>query len=132
MQIAREEGVADFVHLLGMMPRAQALEFLAGATMLLSLPQDTDFAIPAKIYEYLRMPAWILALAHSEGATTRLLEGSGADIRDPADVDGIADAIRARFHAFQKGELPQPIGADGRFDRRVQSDKLLGLIDALG
>jgi hypothetical protein len=113
----------------GQLNRNAVLEFLAGASMLLSLPQDTDYAIPAKIYEYMRVDAWMLVLAHPNGATARLLESTEADVVDPADVDGMAQAIRSRFEQFVGGELPKAIGRDGRFDRRVQSERLIGLIE---
>ena len=126
--IAQEEGIREYVRVSGSVPRKEALEFLAGATMLLSLPQDSDFAVPAKIFEYVRFEAWMLVLATPGSATGRLLEGSEADIVDHADVDGIAQVLRERYAQFVKGEHPQPIGRDGRFDRRIQAKKMLDLL----
>jgi hypothetical protein len=131
MSIAHEEGIARYVRVNGNLARRAVLEFLAGASMLLSLPQDTDYAIPAKIYEYMRVDAWMLVLAHPGGATARLLENTEADVVDPADVEEMARAIRSRFEQFVHGELPKPIGRDGRFDRRLQSEKLIGLIEEI-
>jgi hypothetical protein len=130
-QIAREEGIERYVTVGGMMKRQAALEFLAGGSILLSLPQDSDFAIPAKIYEYLRFDAWMLILAHKESATARLLRDVDADVLEPDDVDGIASAIRHRYEQFARGEFPRALGADGRFDRRVQAEKLMRLMDGI-
>jgi hypothetical protein len=57
-------------------PRKEALEFLAGATMLLSLPAGQRLCVPAKIFEYVRFEAWMLVLATPESATGRLLAGT--------------------------------------------------------
>jgi len=126
--IAEEEGIREYVRVSGSVPRKEALEFLAGATMLLSLPQDSDYAVPAKIFEYVRFEAWMLVLATPESATGRLLQGTEADIVDHADVDGIAQVLRQRYAQFVSGERPQPIGRDGRFDRRIQAKKMLDLL----
>ena len=129
MQIAREEGVEGYVALRGLVKRHEALEFLAGATVLLSLPQDSDFAIPAKIYEYLRFDAWMLVLAHEHSATAKLLASTDADVLEPSDVEGMARALRRRYDQFQRGEIPEAAGRDGRFDRRVQSERLMDLLE---
>jgi hypothetical protein len=126
--IAEEEGIREYVRVSGLVPRKESLEFLAGATMLLSLPQDSDFAVPAKIFEYVRFEAWMLVLATPESATGRLLKDSEADIVDHTDVDGIAQVLRQRYAQFVNGEHPQPIGRDGRFDRALQAKKMLDII----
>lgn len=131
MQIAREEGIERYVTLGGLVARQAALEFLAGASVLLSLPQDSDFAIPAKIYEYLRFDAWLLILAHKESATEQLLRDVDADVLEPDDVEGIASAIRRRYEQFCRGESPRAAGGDGRFDRRLQAEKLMRLVDGI-
>lgn len=126
--IAQEEGIKDYVRVKGLVPRKQALEFLAGATMLLSLPQDSDFAVPAKIYEYVRFEAWMLVLATPGSATGQLLRGTEADVIDHRDVDEITRVLRQRYEQFVRGEHPLPIGRDGRFDRYLQAKKMMDLI----
>jgi glycosyltransferase involved in cell wall biosynthesis len=128
--IAQEEGIKDHVRVSGLVPRKQALEFLAGATMLLSLPQDSEFAVPAKIYEYVRFEAWMLVLATPGSATGQLLDGTDADVVDHADVDEITRVLRQRYDQFVSGERPLPIGRDGRFDRTLQAKKMMDLIIA--
>ena len=128
LQIAAQEGIAQYVTLGGQLPRREVLGFLAGATMLISLPQDSDFAIPAKIYEYVKMPAWLLILARSGSATAELLAGSDASVVEPTDADTMTATIRQRFLEFRQGCIPSAVGGDGRFDRSVQADKLLQLI----
>jgi glycosyltransferase involved in cell wall biosynthesis len=127
--IAEEEGVGEFVRVGGRLRRTETMEFLAGATMLLSLPQDSDFAIPAKIYEYVRFSAWLLVLATPQSATADVLRGSGADVVEPSDVDAMARVLEARYQQFSRGEIPVPVNASGRFSRLHQSQRLMELIE---
>ena len=130
-EMAQEEGFSDFVRISGPVPRDEALKFLAGATVLLSLPQGADMCIPAKIFEYVRFNAWLLALASAGTATAALLRDSDADVVDPADVDGMASAIERRYKSFVLGQRPTAVGEDGRFDRRRQAELLLDQLDAI-
>jgi hypothetical protein len=131
MQIAEEEGISDFVSIGGRLRRQEALVFLGGATMLLSLPQDAGYSIPAKIYEYVKFNAWMLVLANDASPTARLLRGSDADVVDPEDVERITEVITRRYDQFSAGERPLPVGRDGRFDRIVQSRRMMELISRL-
>jgi hypothetical protein len=127
-EIAREEGVERFVTLESKRPRREALEFLARATMLVSLPQDSDMVIPAKIFEYVRFDAWVLALTASTSAIGALLHGSGADVVAPDDLDGLVKVLRERVTQFRNGIRPRRIARDGRFSRRAQAERLLDAI----
>lgn len=128
MRIAEELGIGEYVRVSGLVPRKRVMEFLAGATVLLSLPQGTDFAVPAKIYEYVRFPAWMLIAASAESATAQLLAGTEADVIEPSDLDGMTSVLRRRYQQFVRGEAPLPVGRDGRFNRSVQVEKLLDLL----
>ncbi len=137
MQMAQEEGIAEYVHFGGFLSSREVQEFLAGATMLLSLSMDEEsYSIPGKLYEYMRFEAWMLVLAHAGSATELLLRGTEADVVDPADVDAIAAVLRRRCDLFTAGQMPVPVRADGRFDRVVQSQKLLDrltvIVDSAG
>jgi hypothetical protein len=129
-QIAAEENITAHVQVHGVLSRRAVLHFLAGATMLLSLPlaQDQDTSIPAKIYEYVRFSAWLFVVAHPASALADLLRDSEADLVGPKDVDEMTALIRRRYMQFAAGEMPLPAGRDGRFDRSVQSRKFLALI----
>jgi glycosyltransferase involved in cell wall biosynthesis len=130
-KIAAAEGVAEFLELGGSMPRDDAMRFLAGATVLLNLPQDSDLCVPAKIFEYVRFNAWILVLASDASATADTLRGTTADIVDPNDVDAMATVIERRYTQHARGERPVAIGQDGRFDRAHQARLLLDYVGAI-
>ena len=129
--LAREEGVDQYVECRPPAPRHEALEFLAGASVLALLPQDSDLAIPAKVFEYLRYPAWLLALADPASATGRLLAGSGADVVRAEDTEGIQAALTLRYRQYQSGVIPTPLGTGAAFDRATQAGVLFGALERL-
>jgi len=129
-EMAREEGVGDFVTVGGPRPRREALEFLAGAQLLVSLPQDGTMQVPAKIYEYLNFPAWLLIFGEPGSAPDLLLRGvPGANVLPLGDEAAAAAAIRERYLQYRRGERPRPVNAGGRFSRRNQAMRLLDAIE---
>ena len=129
--IARDEGLTDHFRSHGFRPRREALEFLAGAAMLVSLPLRTVMTLPAKLFEYTRFDAWLLVLAEPGRATADLLRGTDADVVEPDDDAAIARVIRRRYDEFRAGVRPQALNRDGRFDRARQSAHLFGLLDGV-
>jgi hypothetical protein len=127
-EMARQEGLEGYVTVGPHRPRRAAMEFLAHASMLVSLPQDSDMAIPSKIYEYTLYDAWLLALAHRGSAVEMVLRGSGADVVSPDDVDGIAQVLRERYRQHAAGVRPEPLASGGRFSRREQAAVLFDAI----
>ncbi|MGI9078332.1 MAG: hypothetical protein ACR2G6_13550 [Gemmatimonadaceae bacterium] len=128
-QIACEEGMAAFVTVSPSLPRPAMLEFLAGASMLVSLPQDSDLAVPSKLFEYMQFDAWLLALADVDSATELLLRDSGADVRAPHDVQGMTAVLHARYQQYARGVRPGRLARDGRFSRRGQAKILLDALE---
>ena len=130
--IARDEGLTDHFRSHGFRPRREALEFLAGAAMLVSLPLRTVMTLPAKLFEYTRFDAWLLVLAEPGSATADLLRGTDADVVEPDDDAAIARVIRRRYDEFRAGVRPNALNRDGRFDRARQSARMFGLLDGVG
>lgn len=122
-------GVGAYVHARGPRPRARALEFLARAQMLVILPQDWDMSIPAKLFEYVRFEAWLLALAEQNSATELALRGTQADVVPPGDVGAIAAVLRTRYEQFAAGTRPRRIATDVRLSRRFQAEILLDALE---
>jgi hypothetical protein len=127
--MAAAEGIAEFVYADGARPRAQALEFLSHATMLVTLPQNWDMSIPAKIFEYVRFDAWLLALAEQNSATALVLRGTDADVVSPRDTGAIAAVLRRRYEQYVAGARPRRIATDVRLSRRYQAQVLLDAIE---
>ena len=131
MTLAQEEGIADHVRVHAPMPRPELFRLLAGAAVLVNLPQDSDLAIPSKIYEYAGFPAWLLAFAEPRSATAQLLLESGADVVRPEDSVGAAAVLRRRFLEYQSGVRPAPIATQARFTRRHQAGILFDALTRL-
>ncbi|HET7563607.1 MAG TPA: hypothetical protein VFJ96_01335 [Gemmatimonadaceae bacterium] len=127
--IAREEGIEAYVSAGPPRPRREAMEFLSRAAMLVSLPQDSDMAIPSKIFEYMQFDAWLLALVHPDSATGLLLQGTDADVVAPHDVNAIAAVLHRRYLEHARGIRPRPIARDKRFSRAHQAALLFDAIE---
>ncbi len=127
--LAREEGMSGFVTVHPRKPRGEALAFLAGSTMLLNLPQDSRYAIPSKVFEYLMFPSWVLALAAPGSPTATVLAGTGVDVVAPDDVDGMARVLEERINAFFRGERPSAIAGRERLSRSAQAEILFDALE---
>jgi hypothetical protein len=129
--IAAEEGLGAHFRSYGFRPRHEALEFLASASLLVSLPLRTEMTLPAKLFEYTRFDAWLLALADPGSATARLLADTDADVVAAGDTDAIERVIAARFDEFRAGGRPVALNRNGRFDRATQSARLFDALEEL-
>jgi hypothetical protein len=127
-RMAAQEGIAPYVRTGPLRPRQEALELMAGATMLLSLPQDSPWAIPSKIFEYMQFDAWMLVMAEPDAPAAMLLRGTDADVVSPADVDGMAAVVRRRYEQFARGDRPTRLSHEVRFSRRYQAERLMDSI----
>jgi hypothetical protein len=130
--IAEQEGIRHYVRLFPPGPRHAALQFQANAHLLVSLPQDSHLAIPSKVYEYIRFPAWLLILAEPNSASALLLRGSGADVVGARDTDAIAAVLSRRYEQHAAGEIASPPVLSPRFSRRAQANYLLDAIGRVG
>jgi glycosyltransferase involved in cell wall biosynthesis len=129
-QVARAEGISEYVRTGPLRPYGEAMAFMADATMLVTMSGSSIAAIPAKTFECVRFPAWILALSAPDSATAVLLRDTGADIASPGDVTGIAEIIGRRYREHRAGVFPQPVGREPRFSRRYQAGLLLDALEA--
>lgn len=127
--MAREEDVEDRLTLHPAGNLRDVSKLYSRAPMLVNLPQDSDLAIPSKIFEYIVRPSWVLALAVPDSATGQVLAGTRADVVPPDDVKGIAEVIRRRYQAFRAGERPQPIADDPRLGRAHQAGILFDALE---
>jgi len=129
-ELARAEGISEYVRLHPPAPRRAALEFLARAAVLISLPQDVETAIPSKVFDYMRFHAWLLALVERDTATELVLRGTGADVVAPNDLDGLTSLIRERYLQFRAGYRPPPIAERAeQLSRRAQAEIFFGALE---
>jgi hypothetical protein len=127
--MAEAAGLSGYVTLLPPMGRLDLLELLASASMLLSLPQDSKYAIPSKVFEYMQFNAWVLALAKPDSPTARALAGTDADVVDPDQPDAIADVLGRRYLQFAGGEKPARPDPKNKLSRKHQAAILLDAME---
>src|SRR4029450_10757814 len=109
--LALETGIDRFVKVHPPGTRQEAAKFLARASVLVNLPQDSHLAIPSKIFEYMQFESWLLALAKPNSATELLLRDTEADVVAPDDVDRLAHILHARYLQHREGRIPTPLAA---------------------
>ncbi len=128
--VARE-GLEGYVRLHPPGSRREAQQFLAGAQVLISLPQDSNAAIPSKVFEYLRFPAWLVALADQGSATAEVLKATSAAVVAPHAVDELTAVLRRHYKAYRSSGRPLPAAVGNGLSRRGQADKYFRAIRQL-
>jgi len=129
LEVAAQEGLVQYVRTGPPRPHPEAMQFMADATMLVTMSGTNRTAIPAKTFECMRFDAWLLALSAPGSATELLLRGTEADVVAPKDVDGIEAVLRHRYAQHVAGEQPIRIAADARFSRATQARILFDAIE---
>jgi glycosyltransferase involved in cell wall biosynthesis len=122
--IARECGIEDYLRTSGRVDRRTALEFMASCHILVSLPWGR-LSVPAKLFEYMQFPAWLLVFAPRDSELERMLEGTDADVLRPEDIEGVAAVVRKCVMQFREGIQPLPLSRVERFSRRAQTRRLM-------
>lgn len=123
--LAAEHGLGDHLSAPGRVPRDEALQRAARASLLLNLPQNARLCIPFKIYEYLQMNGRILALERKGSATEQLLRHTDAHVVAPDDVKGIADVLRTHYQAFARGDRSRSERPDPSLSREARAKHFL-------
>jgi len=128
-QLAEEQGLAPgLLDVVGYLSRADLFRHLAAASVLLSLPQDSAFAIPSKVFEYMSFEAWLLVLADRGTPVAELLEGSGALVVPPDDEGAIREALERCWRSREQGARPPRLAADARYSRAGQAARLVAAL----
>lgn len=124
-ELATDAGMGDLFEERAAGTRDEARELMRDSMMAVAFQGATKTQVPAKIFEYVAFPLWLLALVGSDSATADLLSGSGALVFDIDDEDATAQAIEQSYLQYRAGHMPRPVGFDGRFSRRRQAERLI-------
>jgi hypothetical protein len=111
--------------------RDDARQLLRESAMAVAFQGETRTQVPAKVFEYVAFPVWLLALVGIESATADVLANSDAIVMDIDDEAGAAEAIESCYRRFRAGESARPVGWDGRFSRDRQADRLVAELTRL-
>jgi hypothetical protein len=111
--------------------REEARQLLRESSMAVAFQGETRTQVPAKVFEYVAFPVWLLALVGAESATADVLANSDAIVLDIDDETGTAQAIARCVQRFRAGESARPVGWDGRFSRARQAERLVAELQAV-
>jgi glycosyltransferase involved in cell wall biosynthesis len=132
MQLAQKENVADLIDLAPSLPYRQAIaEMFESEGLLLLQGRTSNPAIPAKLYEYLRVRRPILALVHPDGDTAAFVRESRSAITAPLDAPAeIATALREFFRACASDRAPMATADTiAAYSRASQTRDLAAVFD---
>ncbi len=129
--MAEKCGVETCLTFVGLVGRTESLRRLVQADLLLLVGQLTLHQIPGKTYEYLRADRPILALSSGGALAQFLRETGGAWVVDPADENGIANAVREAYRCWWDGtDGPRADRtAVAAFDRRLLAGRFAQIFD---
>ncbi len=130
IEMSQLEGVQALVTLHPAGSIRDVASLLSRAAILVNLPQDSNLAIPSKIFEYMVYPSWLLALAERDTATGQILAGTAADVIRPKDVEGMVRVIRRCYEAYRDGVRPAPIANALELGRAHQAAVLFDALEA--
>ena len=130
--LANEEGLDGVFEERPSGTRDEARQLLRESSMAVAFQGETRTQVPAKVFEYVAFPVWLLALVGSESATADVLADSGAIVLDIDDQAGAERAIETCYRRYHAGESARPVGHDGRFSRARQAERLIAELQELG
>jgi glycosyltransferase involved in cell wall biosynthesis len=130
-ELAAEAGLAGMFEERPSGTRDEARQLLRESSMAVAFQGETRTQVPAKVFEYVAFPVWLLALVGAESATADLLADSDAIVLDIDDEAGTERAIERCVRRFRAGESARPVGWDGRFSRARQAERLIAELQQL-
>jgi len=126
----------ESLEILPHMPRADALRYMTSADylMLLDLHEgDTAYAVPSKLYEYVRVGRPILVMTHNGTPVDRIIAGSGIPHVSiyPQDDNTRVDAKVLELIALPPDSASPSDWFIDTFDGRRQTAALARILDSL-
>ena len=102
----REQGLEAVVRLGGEVSYAQSISMLATCNLALLLQPGTATQIPSKIFECIGLGKRIVTIANPYSSVAKLvIENELGVVLDPADIEGIADAIESEFRSWNAEDM---------------------------
>lgn len=126
-ELARELGVEAQVQVHPFMPRHRLLEWLAGTAVNVLVQVPSTYQVPAKLFEYMQMPAWLVAVTNAPNAISDMLAGSTGIVVAP-DAEQLGTVFGDLYRRRAAGERPAPVN-DGRYDRARRAKEMLAVLE---
>ena len=109
--------------------RDQALALQQSAAVLLIFDYPHPFAVPTKFYDQSALAGTMVPIGNPQGALADAADRLGLRVYAPDDVTGVTAALEAVVSRWRAGGLLGPADAEGIFDRKRQSARLVQLLD---
>lgn len=132
--IAERFECRDMIELMPALPYQQAIaEMFQADGLLIFQGYPSNPAIPAKLYEYIRVGRPVFAMAHAEGETAGLVAAAGLGrVVDLEDVAGISAGLRVYLHDLRSGLLRGPAPEQiATFARSERARELAAVLDTI-
>jgi glycosyltransferase involved in cell wall biosynthesis len=100
-------GLSDVVTFIDWLPRAESVELMRSADVLLLLAQRQPLSVPQKLYEYLGMGKPILAIVDDHGESAQLLREIGGHLVVGQDDDAALE--RTLIEAMTAESVPRTV-----------------------
>jgi hypothetical protein len=133
--MVEERDLSDVVEFPPAVPYREALqEMILADALLVVQAANSNYQIPAKLYEYLRAGRPVLALTDPRGDTAAVLRQSGVtSIVDLESSAAIGDAVPRFLESVVDGKAPRPaldytLTCDRRARTRALADTLNELV----
>lgn len=129
-RMARKFGLQARLEMVGYLPHREALRKAASASIsLLSVPPDFPEISTGKIFDYLALPAPILAVAPPDGEADRIIKLSrGGVCLESGQMRALAEAMLQLFRNHQSG-IPWEKGDIFRFSRPEVARRFAAIFD---
>jgi len=133
--LAKQHHIEDLVQFRNFIPHSQTAAWMFGAdALLLFLDSDPKEAavIPGKVFEYIRAPAWVLAMI-PEGETAEILRAAGGALIVPGNQpDKIEAALVQLYDLWKQGKKPERnMGYVMTKEENQLGREMIGLIQSL-
>lgn len=127
--LARAYGLAGQFTLHRPGSRDQALALQQRAAVLLIFDYPHPFAVPTKFYDQSALAGVMLPIGNPTGALADAAARIGLTVHAAGDVDGVTRSLDAALTRWRAGDVHGPADRAGVFDRKLQSARLVQLLD---
>ena len=123
--LAQRAGLEAVVQTRPKMSRDELRPLLMSSHVLVSLPQDSEWAIPSKVFEYMPFRSHLLLYGEEGSPIAHLLRGTDIPVVSKRDVGLVADMLGTWYDQFIAGETTSRRRMDKRFSRDTQAEILV-------
>lgn len=120
--LAQLAGISSHVDIVPPESQEALRRRLSRSSVLVSLPQDSLYAVPSKVFEYMQYEAWIMVYGKPGTAIWETLSDSAVKLVSAGDINASAELLKKFYLEFKEGRNPPKV-VEKRFSRQYQAEK---------